>query len=465
MRRPATTLLLAGLAGCSFIPAYQRPALPVSAQYPATGPAGPQAADIGWRAMFPDPALQDLIAVSLTNNRDLRVAVLNVVQAQSQYASDRANLFPAIDATAGLDRSHTPGNVEGFSGATDVRDYSLGIGAVSWELDLFGKIRAQATQAHETYLSDAETMRSTQISLIAEMSSSYFIWLADRESLAIAQSTAAAQEHSLQLTQAELAHGISSAMDVAEAQSTLDTALANEAAYDRQVSADMDELVLLAGAPLPAPLLARMNAVNGLDAEPAFPSLPAGLPADLLERRPDILAAEHTLLGANANVGAARSAFFPSITITANDGVASNGLNSLFAAGQGAWLFEPSISVPIFAAGQNIANLDVAKTEKRIEIANYEKAIQSAFHDVADALSARATYVAEVQAEQNLVNADTSYAKLAQMRFSAGIDSYLNVLVAQNSLLSARLSLVSLQLSARQNDITLYKALGGGWKE
>jgi multidrug efflux system outer membrane protein len=227
----------------------------------------------------------------------------------------------------------------------------------------------------------------------------------------------------------------------------------------------MDELVLLAGTPLPQDILVRMDAVAGLQDEPGLPLLPAGLPADLLERRPDIRAAEHTLLAANANVGAARAAFFPQITLTANGGAASSGLQSLFATGSGAWLFEPNISLPIFAGGQNLANLDLARTEKRIEIATYEKTIQSAFHDVSDALTARDTYVAEVAAEQALVNADTRYDQLSVMRFQAGVDNYLNVLVAENALLSARLTLVSLQLAARQNSITLYKALGGGWQE
>jgi multidrug efflux system outer membrane protein len=227
----------------------------------------------------------------------------------------------------------------------------------------------------------------------------------------------------------------------------------------------MDELVLLAGASIPGPLLQQMQSVPGLDAAPALPVVPAGLPSDLLDRRPDIRAAEHTLLSANASIGAARAAFFPSVSLTANGGAASSGLNNLFGPGQGSWLFEPTITLPIFAGGSNIANLDIAKIEKRIEIANYEYAIQSAFHDVADALNARGTYDAQVQAEQNLVDADNRYYQLADMRFKAGVDNYLNVLVAENSLLSARLTLVSLKLEAQQNNITLYKALGGGWQK
>ncbi len=464
----ATTTLLGLLSGCSLIPAYQRPALPVSPQWPASaGPAGsgPAASDIGWRNFFTDPALQGLITLSLANNRDLRVSALNVQSAQAQYRIDRANLFPAVDATAERNVYSTPANVIGNTRAMNYRDYSLGVGVVSWEVDLFGKIRSQAKAAQETYLSDTDTELSTQISLIAEISSEYYTWLADRESLQISQDTAADQLHSLQLTQMAATHGIDTAMDVAQAQTTYDTAEASVALYTRQVAEDMDELVLLAGAPIPDKLLAQMNAVPGLDASPALPNVPAGLPSDLLERRPDIRAAEHALMSANANVGAARADFFPFLTITANGGTSSSGLNDLFGPGQGSWLFQPQLSVPIFAAGQNFANLDMTKVQKRIEIAYYEKTIQSAFHDAADALNARGTYVAQVQAEQNLVDADTRYYQLADMRFKAGVDNYLNVLIAEDSLFSARLALVSLKLAAQQNSITLYKALGGGWQE
>lgn len=461
-------LLLALLSGCTLIPAYQRPALPVAAQWPASAGAagsGPAASDIGWRDFFPDPALQGLIALSLANNRDLRVAMLNVDQAQAQYRVDRASLFPTVDATGTMEAGRTPANLSSTGMVSNYHEYGLGVGAVSWELDLFGKIRSQAKAAQETYLSDTDTALSTRISLVAQISSEYYTWLADRESLQIAQDTAAAQQQLLQLTQLSLSHGVGTAMDVAQAQTTVNSAQASVEQYTRQVAQDMDELVLLAGAPIPDALLQQMNAVSGLDASPQLPAVPAGLPSDLLERRPDVRAAEHTLLAANANIGAARAAFFPSIDLTANAGKASTALNSLFGAGQGSWLFEPEITLPIFTGGENLANLDIAKIEKRIEIANYEKSIQSAFHDAADALNARGTYVAQVQAEQNLVDANSEYFRLATMRFQSGTDNYLNVLIAENSLLNSRLTLVALKLAAQQNDITLYKALGGGWQE
>jgi multidrug efflux system outer membrane protein len=466
-------MLTTGLTACAFIPIYQRPALPVTDAYPggparaaiAGAPAGSAAADLGWREFFNDPVTAQPIALSLANNRDLRVAALDIEVAQAQYGVSRAALLPAVDGTAGLERSTTPGDVTGLQGTANVRDYSLGIGVVSWELDLFGKLRSTARESYEEFLSDAETRESTQISLIASVDEEYLTWLADRDALAIAQSTVAAQQSSVQLTELEASTGTGTALDVAQAQSTLFSAQASEAQYTRQIAQDMDEIVFLAGAPLPNELLTQMAAVPGLEAVPPFPVLPAGLPSDLLERRPDIRAAEDTLLAANANIGAARAAFFPSITLIANDGTASDRLGGLFGALSGSWLFEPEISVPIFAGGENLANLDIANTDKKIAIADYEKAIQSAFHDVADALAGRSTYQAQLGAETDLVAADQRYYDLANMRFKAGVDSYLNVLVARNSLFSAQLTLVSLQLESMQNDVTLYKALGGGWQE
>ena len=460
----ASALLLGLLSGCSFIPAYHRPALPVTNQYPVAGGSGPAAASIGWRDFFQDPALQDLIALSIANNRNLRVSVLNVEEAQAQYRVDRAGLFPTIDGTGEEIAQRTSAGLTTSGAGITSHEYSLGAQTVSWELDLFGKIRSQAESAHQTYLSDADTMLSARIALVAQMASEYYTWLADRESLKIAQDTAAADQKSLQLTQLEAANGTTTAIAVAQAQTTYDTAMADVAQFQRQTAQDMDELVLLAGAPLPAALVQKMDAVSRLSNEPPLPRVPAGLPSDLLTRRPDIRAAEHELLAANANIGAARAAFFPSISLTANGGVASSSLSSLFSGGTTAWLFEPQITLPIFTGGANLANLDLAKLEKQAQIANYEATIQSAFHDVSDALVARQTYVDQVQAEQNLVAADTRYYTLAQMRFNAGIDNYLNVLLAQDSLLSARLTLVSLQLAQQQNEITLYKALGGGWQ-
>ena len=272
-----------------------------------------------------------------------------------------------------------------------------------------------------------------------------------------------AQGRSYELRKLTLQRGSGTALDVATAESTLRTAEASVQQYIRQAAQDLDEIVLLAGAPLPPGLMARMVAANGLAEVQPFPALAAGLPSQLLARRPDIRAAEHTLLAANANIGAARAAFFPSITLTGTGGTGSGGLGQLFGAGTASWLFQPQISVPIFDFGKNQANLDYAKVETRVEVANYEKTIQSAFHDVADALAARSTDTLQVEAERKLVDADARYYTLSKMRFDTGIATDLDVLVAQNSLFGAQLNLISLELAARENDVTLYKALGGGW--
>jgi multidrug efflux system outer membrane protein len=465
--------LLASLAGCSLIPHYDRPDLPTAADYP-TGPAftgrGAQsgsvaAGDLGWRDFFLDPVLQDLIALSLANNRDLRAAAGNVAAARAQYESTHASLFPTIDAVGSADFEREAPGESGYSTALHLNSYSLGLSAVSYELDLFGKIRSQSKQAQEQYFSLAETRQSTQISLVASVASEYLTWLADRDALRVSIATAQAQQRSFDLTKLELTQGTQTMLTLAQAESTLRTAEASVEQYTRQVAQDLDEIVLLAGATLPDALQTRMIAQEGLASAVPFPALPAGLPSDLLQRRPDIRAAEHTLLAANANIGAARAAFFPSVTLTGSGGTASGNLMKLFGAGSASWLFEPQFSVPIFDAGANFANLDYAKIEKRIDIADYEKAIQSAFHDVSDALAGRATYVRQLDAEAKLVDADQRYYNIAKMRSDAGADTYLNVLVAQSSLFSAQINLVSLNLAEQQNLVTLYKSLGGGWTE
>ena len=477
MRRIVAALaLVVSLPGCSLIPDYMRPGLPVASQYPS-GPAftgvgavalnlpDTPAADLGWRDFFTDPVMQDLIALSLANNRDLRVAILNVAAAQAQYRIQHANLFPTVDAVGSGDFERSAPGQSGSPLPLHINAYSLGLSTVSYELDLFGRLRSLSKQAQEQYLSSADTRLSTQISQVAEVASYYLAWLSDRDAIRVSQQTAEAQQRSYDLERLILAGGNGTELDVAQAESTLRTAQASLEQYTRQAAQDLDELVLLVGTPLPADLQARMMAQAGLASPAAFPELPAGLPADLLERRPDIRAAEHTLLAANANIGAARAAFFPSVTLTGSGGTAGSGLAKLFGAGTASWLFEPQVSVPIFDAGSNFANLDYAKIETRVEVANYEKAIQSAFHDVSDALAARATYTRQVDAQRKLVDADTRYYTISKMRSDAGIDTYLNVLVAQSSLFGAQINLVTLQLSERQNLVTLYKALGGGWAD
>jgi outer membrane protein, multidrug efflux system len=466
MKRLATLALLSLTSACTLIPHYERPALPVSDRYAQDTPTGGNAAaDLGWREFFTDPVMQDLIELSLANNRNLLVAALNVDAAQAQYRAQHASLFPTIDATASGDFERAAPGQSGSPVPLKVHSYSVGLSTVSYELDLFGRLRSLSTQAQEAYLSSAETKLSTQISLVASVASYYLAWLADEEAIRVSGQTAEAQQRSYDLIKLTLQHGTGTILDVSQAESTLLTAQASLEQYTRQASQDLDELVLLLGAPLPDALQARMTAQAGLDAQAPFPELPAGLPADLLQRRPDIRAAEHTLLASNANIGAARAAFFPAITLTGSGGTASGSLNKLFTPGSASWAFQPQISLPIFDGGLNSANLDAAKIEKRIDVANYEAAIQSAFHDVSDALAGRATYTKQIAYEQRLVQADSRYYDISKMRFEAGVDTFLNVLVAQNSLFAAQLNLITLRLSERQNLVTLYKALGGGWTE
>ncbi|MDB5654892.1 MAG: multidrug transporter [Tardiphaga sp.] len=468
MRIPAAAAALLPLAlmGCSLNPDYLRPELPVSEQYPGR-PAvdGRAAADIGWAQFFTDPVMQDLIALSLDNNRDLRVAALNVIAAQAQYRAQRSTLFPTVNALGTVDIERIPPGVQQNTTPLHLEAYNLGLSTVSYELDLFGKLRSQADQSEQQFLSSAETRESTQITLIAQVASQYFAWLADQEAIRLSKDTAEAQRKSYELRKLTLSRGSGTELDVAQAETTWRTAEASVAQYTRQAQQDYNELILLVGSPLPAALEAKMAGRARTVLQPRLPRLPAGMPADLLLRRPDIRAAERTLIGANANIGAARAAFFPSVTLTASGGTGSGTFTKLFRAGTASWAFDPQISVPIFDAGKNIANLDYSVVQKRIEVANYEKAIQSAFHDVSDALAGRATYATQVAAQEKLVKAYQQYYNLSKMLFEGGSSNFLNVLVAQNSLFSAQLTLVNLRLAERQNLVTLYKALGGGWSE
>jgi multidrug efflux system outer membrane protein len=462
--------------------AYQ-PASPSDAPTPTTGPvAAAKSADAtGWRDFFTDPRLQGLIEIALANNRDLRVAVLNVEAAQAQYRSIRADLFPQINASGngefeGLPKSTTipVGSGQGSSGSSSAssyqatsssggvyRYYTAGIGFTSYELDLFGKVQSQTRQQFEQYLGTAETRRSSQISLIAQVADAYLTLLADQELLRLTRDTLDSQSKSYALTEATLTNGTGTALTLAQAETSVDTARANLEQYQRQVAQDENALTLLLGQPLPA----DVGEGRSLNDEAFLASLPAGLPSDLLTSRPDIMAAEHNLQAANANIGAARAAFFPSIALTASGGVASNQLSTLFTAGSRTWSFAPQISIPLFTAGQNEANLDLAKTQTSIQVATYEKTIQTAFQEVSDALAARETYVRQIKAQQDLVAAYGNSYRLSDLRFRTGVDNYLSTLDSQRSLYAAQQALVTLRQAELTNLVSFYKALGGGWLE
>ncbi|WP_147199645.1 efflux transporter outer membrane subunit [Pantoea sp. MBD-2R] len=450
------------LSGCTMEPKYARPALPVAAHYDQQGNKAGNGADISWQNFFTDPVMHKLIASALENNRDLRVAALNVDVARSQVQIDRAALLPSIDLSGSQTAAHLPGNLynTASTGPVTYHEFNTSLGVSAWELDFFGRLRSLRDEALESYLATAATQRATQISLISEVASAYLSLCADNELLTLAQSTVKSQQDSYNLTKRSVDGGVSSEQDLVQAETSVRAAQADVASYTRQVRQDVNALALLVGTDLPADMLANAR----LKKDWHFPATPAGLPSDLLTRRPDIIAAEHTLKAANANIGAARAAFFPSISLTASGGSTSSSLGHLLEGGTAAWSFGPSINLPIFDGGVNSANLDVAHLQKRIEIADYEKSIQTAFKEVGDALAGQDTYQDELNARKQDEQANQRNYDFAHIRYQEGVDNYLNVLVAQRSLYAAQQSLITTQLGQLNQQITLYKALGGGWK-
>ena len=452
--RPLMFIAVAVLSGCTMIPNYERPAAPVAAEYP--GVTEPQvataAADISWRDFVAEERLQQLIELALANNRDLRVALLNVEQSRAQYRITRSSSVPRVDAGGGFTRQRTAG--------ITAEQWSADVGTTAYEIDLFGRVRSLNEQALERYFATEEAQRSAQISLVAEVAIQYFALRQAQEQLLLARQTLAAVEESYSLNKATTEAGATSELDLRTAEGQVQTAKINVLTYEREATQAHNALVLLVGQTLPTDLSApRAFSDNRMLAD-----IPAGLPAALVQRRPDILAAEHTLKAANADIGAARAAFFPSLSFTGSIGSASTELSRLFGAGTGAWSFAPQITVPLFTGGQLRAELDVAQVSMRIEVANYEKAIQVAFREVADALIANSSYTTQIQAEAALINAQQIRFDLANARYRQGEDSYLNVLSAQRDLYSAQQGLLQTQYDKLASQISLYKALGGGWK-
>jgi len=485
--RLAALALAAMLAGCSFIPPYQQPAAPVASQWPAPSGADPTdatraAADLPWQDFVQDPALRELVALALQNNRDLRVAVQNIEQARAQYQIQRAAQLPALTGSLSEQRT-VPNTNADANGQPKVSSlYTLGVGISSWELDFFGRVAALKDVALSSYLATEEALKTTQMSLIANVITAGLQLKSDTELLGLAERTLATREQSLQLTQLRLDNGAATALDQQLAQSQVANAQAARAQQQRLRAQDINALTLLVGQPLPErllpavptaaapapqPDLAQMASVPApVAALPAFAPVPAGLPSDLLLRRPDIRAAEQQLIGANANIGAARANFFPRITLTASVGRVSTDLDGLLGSGgTGAWSFAPSISLPIFDGGRNQANLDVAKAGRAIAVAQYEKAIQSAFREVADALAGRATLMNQLDALQAQATAERERYRLTELRYRNGVASHLDLLDAQRSLFSIEQALAQGQLAERSNEVLLYKALGGGWTE
>lgn len=456
------------LAGCvNLAPEYTAPASPVPQALPSSGVEAPTPIDVGWRSFFVEPRLRGTIELALANNRDLRVAALNIERARAQYGIARAGLFPTVEAGASGSRSRTPGSLSTSGEARIGSQYSADLGLTSYEIDLFGRVRNLGESALQNYFQTEETRRSTQISLIASVATAWLQLAADDQRLLLARNTLESQRKSFDLVERSHRLGAQSGLALAQARSTVDAARADAAAFDSQVEQDRNALALLVGAMPPADLLPAAPASDTAAPATAAQLLvpPPDLPSSVLQRRPDVRAAEHALRASNADIGAARAAFFPRIALTASAGTASSTLSGLFAGGSKAWSFAPSISVPIFDGGANRANLRVAEAQQKIQIATYEKTVQTAFREVADALAERRTLAERLDAQRSLLSATSRSFELSQSLFRSGASSYLDVLDAQRAFYAAQQTLIGLQLTEQTNRLTIYKTLGGGWEE
>jgi outer membrane protein, multidrug efflux system len=446
------------LPGCTMAPTYTRPDSPVPTVWP-DGPAyqeqvglpsNQDVADIPWQEFFVDHQLQGLIKLALENNRNLRIAALNIERSQAQYRIQRADLFPKIDATASTNNQ-----------AAVNHQYSVGIGISSYELDLFGRVRSLKDQALEQYLATEQVQRTVKISLIAEVAGIYLNLAADRERLKLAQETLKTQQTTFQLIQRRFEVGASSELDIRQAQTQVDSARVDVARYTTLVAQDENSLNLVVGSRVQSEILPQTPS----ETLTAVKDIAPGLPSEVLLQRPDVLQAENLLKGYNANIGAARANFFPRITLITSLSTTSDELSGLFKSGSSTWNFSPQITLPIFDTGARLSQLKVAEVDRDIAVAQYEKAIQTAFREVADALAQRGTIDEQMAAQESLITATGKRYNLSQTRYEKGVDSYLNVLDAQRSFYGAQQGLIGTRLTRLVNLVTLYKVLGGGWKE
>lgn len=453
------------LSGCSLIPTYERPAAPVPTTFPGdpAQPSGPSASSLPWQQFFTDPRLTGLIETALANNRDLRVSAQNVEVARAQFGIQRAALFPTVAVTADGSRSTpNPARIYNPNAGSVAQSFGVDLGITAWEIDFFGRIASLRDSALAQYLSTEESQRAAQTSLIAAVANGWLTLLADEELLSITRQTLATREDTLKLTQLRFDNGVASEIDFQLANSLAETARATYAQQQRLRRQDENALALLVGAPIPASALAGLD--GGLARVQPMPNVPAGLPSDLLTERPDIRAAEQQLIAANANIGAARAAFFPRISLTSTIGTTSSEFSNLFHSGTKAWAFAPAVSLPIFDVGRNRASLDVARAQREIAVAQYEQSIQSAFREVADALAGRETLGEQARALQATADAESKRFQLSDLRYRNGVASSLDLLDAQRSLFAAQQQAVQVRLQQLQNQVQLYKALGGGWK-
>ncbi|MDR1424361.1 MAG: efflux transporter outer membrane subunit [Azoarcus sp.] len=465
----STRVLCAALAatfaagGCTLAPNFKLPGLPVPNAWTAASAntEGPEAAELSWGDYFADARLRQVIELALENNRDLRVAALNIERARAMYRIQRADLAPSLDARGGQSAQGVPESISQLpSGDSYItRQYNATV-AAAWELDFFGRVRSLNAQALESYLATGEAQRSARISLVAAVANAWLALAADNELLDLARQTFETQQKSVELIQRSFDAGAASALDLAQARTAMERARADTARYTSQLARDRNALALLAGTAISENLQASTLA----DALSTVADLPAGVPSEVLTRRPDVLQAEHLLRAANANIGAARAAFFPSISLTSSLGTVSTSLDDLFSSGTRMWTFAPTITVPIFHAGALRANLERSEIERNIQVAQYEKAVQSAFREVADALAERATISEQLDARHALVKAANESYRLSEARYRSGLDSHLALLDAQRSQYAAEQELIGTRLAEASNRVEIYKVLGGGWK-
>lgn len=454
--RGATLLTLAWLVGCSQIPVYQRPAAPVPQQFVATVPATDAPALPDWQTYFPDLTLHALIEAALANNRDMRIALARVEEARALAGVARADRFPTLEAQADASRARTPADLTGVGVARTTSRYNVGLGVTAFELDFWGRVAALNEAARAQYLASDEAARSFRVSLIGEVAGTWYQLAELAERTRLANETLNTREESLALIAKRRDAGLATDLDVLAAESLVESVRAQWVDLKRQHAQTENALRLLTGMAVPIP------AAPGVSGQATLAELAPGLPSEVLLRRPDVRAAEQRLIASNANVGVARAAFFPRIALTGNFGTASSALSGLFDAGSQAWLFQPTLTLPLFDAGRNRANLEVAEARKVQAVADYEKIIQQAFREVADALAARATYAEQLNAQEANLRAIKARLDRVIAREQAGIASYLEVLDASRDAFSTEQALVTSRLQLLSAQVTLYKALGGG---
>lgn len=463
--------LALAVSACSMIPTYERPVAPIPAQWPgAQAQASAQdiaAADLPWQDFVQDERLRKVIALALEHNRDLRIAALSIEQARAQYQIRRADRTPTVNLAANALRQPA---TDGSGDMTST--YSVGFALASWEIDFFGRIASLQEAALAQFLATQDARNAAQTSIVAAVANAWLSLQTNNALLALTRQTLATRDDSQRLTQLRFDQGVSSALDLRQAQSLSAAARATLAQQERLRALDLNVLTLLTGAPVPSSLLpqaveanAAQEAAKERGAATPFAQLPAGVPSEVLTRRPDVRQAEQLLLSANANIGAARAAFFPRIALTASAGTASSALSGLFKGGSWGWTLAPQALLPIFDGGRNQSNLDSAFAGRELALAQYEKAVQVAFREAADALASRAALTEQLRATQDQADAEAERFRLADLRYRNGIANYLDVLDAQRALFATQQAVAQTRLARQQNDVALYKALGGGWRE